>query len=73
MVVWALNPSEHGVLKTVAQIKRGAKMQVSHEHGQRIITLDGAVDRVLLLEAIEILDCTEAAKISIEGVPVWTA
>ena len=29
--------------------------------------------RVLLLEAIEILDCTEAAKISIEGVPVWTA
>ena len=32
-----------------------------------------AVDRVLLLEAIEILDCTEAAKISIEGVPVWTA
>jgi len=28
---------------------------------------------VLLLEAIEILDCTEAAKISIEGVPVWTA
>ena len=32
-----------------------------------------AVDRVLLLEAIEILDCTEAAKMSIEGVPVWTA
>jgi len=32
-----------------------------------------AVDRVMLLEAIEILDCTEAAKISIEGVPVWTA
>jgi hypothetical protein len=32
-----------------------------------------AVDRVLLLEAIEILDCTEAARISIEGVPVWTA
>jgi uncharacterized membrane protein len=32
-----------------------------------------AVDRVLLLEAIEILDCTEAAKSSIEGVPVWTA
>ena len=31
-----------------------------------------AVDRVLL-EAIEILDCTEAARISIEGVPVWTA
>jgi len=32
-----------------------------------------AADRVLLLEAIEILDCTEAAKISIEEVPVWTA
>ena len=32
-----------------------------------------AVDRVLLLEAIEILDCSEAAKLSIEGVPVWTA
>ena len=32
-----------------------------------------AVDRVLLLEAIEILECTEAARISIEGVPVWTA
>ena len=32
-----------------------------------------AVDRVLLLEAIEILDCTEAARTSIEGVPVWTA
>ena len=32
-----------------------------------------AVDRVLLLEAIEILDCTGAARISIEGVPVWTA
>ena len=32
-----------------------------------------AVDRVLLLEAIEILDCSEAARISIEGVPVWTA
>jgi hypothetical protein len=25
------------------------------------------------LEAIEILDCTGAARISIEGVPVWTA
>ena len=32
-----------------------------------------AVDRVLLLEVIEILDCTEAARINIEKVPVWTA
>jgi hypothetical protein len=29
------------------------------------------VDRVELLEAIEILDCTEAARLSIEGVSVW--
>lgn len=32
-----------------------------------------AVDRVELLQAIEILDVTEAAKSSIEGVPVWRA
>lgn len=31
-----------------------------------------AVDRVELLEAIEILDVTDAAKASIEAVPVWT-
>jgi hypothetical protein len=30
-----------------------------------------AVDRVELLQAIEILDVTEKAKLSIEGVPVW--
>jgi len=30
-----------------------------------------AVDRVELLEAIEILDVTEKAKSSIESVPVW--
>jgi len=30
-----------------------------------------AVDCVLLLEAIEILDTTKEARISIEGVPVW--
>ena len=30
------------------------------------------VDRVELLEVIEILDCTETARISIAGVPVWT-
>ncbi len=30
-----------------------------------------AVDRVELLNAIEILDCTETAKRSIEGVPIW--
>lgn len=30
-----------------------------------------AVDRVELLEAIEVLDTTPAAKASIEGVPVW--
>lgn len=29
------------------------------------------VDRVELLEAIEILDVTEAAKKSIAGVPIW--
>lgn len=29
------------------------------------------VDRVLLLEAIEVLDVTENARRSIEGVPVW--
>ena len=31
------------------------------------------VDRVELTEAIEILDVTEAARKSIEGVPVWKA
>ena len=31
-----------------------------------------AVDRVELLQAIEILDVTKAARKSIEGVPVWT-
>ena len=30
-----------------------------------------AVDRIELLNAIEIIDCTEAGKKSIEGVPVW--
>lgn len=30
-----------------------------------------AVDRVLLTEAIEILDVTPKARASIEGVPVW--
>jgi hypothetical protein len=29
------------------------------------------VDRVELLQVIEILDCTEVAKISIEGVKIW--
>jgi hypothetical protein len=29
------------------------------------------VDRVLLLQAVEILDCTSAARASIEAVPVW--
>lgn len=31
------------------------------------------VDKVLLTEAIEILDVTESARASIESVPVWTA
>lgn len=31
-----------------------------------------AVDRVELLEAIEILDCTDAARKSIESVLVWS-
>ncbi len=30
-----------------------------------------AVDRVELLQAVEILDCTETAKKSIEGVSLW--
>lgn len=30
-----------------------------------------AVDRVELMQAIEILDVTEKAKVSIESVPVW--
>lgn len=30
-----------------------------------------AVDKVVLLEVIEILECTEVAKNSIMGVPVW--
>lgn len=29
------------------------------------------VDRIELLQTIEILDCTEKARISIEGVPIW--
>ena len=32
-----------------------------------------AVDEILLLEAIEILSCTEEAQTSIKGVPVWKA
>jgi hypothetical protein len=32
-----------------------------------------AVDRVELLEAIEVIYCTEEAKKSIEDVPEWTA
>ena len=32
-----------------------------------------AVDKVLILDAIEILDCTEKARLSLEGVPVWSA
>ena len=31
-----------------------------------------AVDKIELLQAIEVLDCTEAAKKSIEGVKIWT-
>jgi hypothetical protein len=31
------------------------------------------VDRVVLLQAIEILDCTKQAQDSIEAVPVWKA
>jgi len=31
------------------------------------------VDRLLVLQAIEILECTDAGRASIEGVPVWTA
>lgn len=30
-----------------------------------------AVDRVELLQAIEILDVTDVARVSIEGVPIW--
>ena len=55
MVVWALSPSEHGVLKTVAQIKKEAKMQVSHEHGERTITLDGIPDDRLKTMKIRIM------------------
>jgi len=29
------------------------------------------VDKVILTEAIEILETTEAARLSIEGVPIW--
>ena len=32
-----------------------------------------AVDRITVLGAIEILDCTEAARKSIASVPVWKA
>lgn len=31
-----------------------------------------AVDKVVLTEAIEIINCTEKAKMSIEGVKVWS-
>jgi hypothetical protein len=31
----------------------------------------GPTDRIELLQAIEILDCTEKARLSIEGVPEW--
>lgn len=30
-----------------------------------------SVPRVLLLQAVEILDASEAARLSIDGVPVW--
>ena len=32
-----------------------------------------AVESVLLTELIELLPCTEKARLSIEGVPVWSA
>ena len=32
-----------------------------------------AVDRIILTEAIEIIDVTEAGRKSIESVPAWTA
>ena len=32
-----------------------------------------AVDRVVLTEVIEVLDCTKKAQSSIEGVPIWKA
>ena len=35
------------------------------------LQVPGAVTRVKLLQAIEILDVTLEAKASIEGVPVW--
>lgn len=31
------------------------------------------VDRIELLQAIEILNCTEKARLSIAGVPIWQA
>lgn len=31
------------------------------------------VDQVMLMEAVEILKCTEKARLSIENVPVWQA
>lgn len=31
------------------------------------------VDSILLLEAIEIIPCTEKARLSIKGVPIWSA
>ena len=32
-----------------------------------------SLEEILLLEAIEIIPCTEKARASIEGVPVWSA
>lgn len=32
-----------------------------------------AVGRIELLQAIEVLDCTNSARTSIESVPIWTA
>lgn len=55
--------------KGAASLSQMAMSGTSDPAGCKFPTI---VSRVELLEAIEILDCTEVARKSIESVPVWS-
>jgi len=50
-----------------------SQLAISGTSKPKLCKFPGAVDRIELLQVIEILDCTEAGKKSIESVAVWTA
>ena len=49
-----------------------SQMAVSGTSAPSECKFPAAVPRVVLLEAIELLDVTDTARVSIEAVPVWT-